>query len=97
MTLHACIGPASSNPLASFLRKPRGVSLLVPWAFSYPGDLDFDAFGRWPSASRGNLGSNQLAAVIVATVGSVVGSAGTGTASSWVPSARRWGSGFGSG
>ena len=57
--------------MASFLRKPREDALLVPWTFSHPGDLDFDAFGLVkPLASREDLGSNQLAAVIVAFVGS---------------------------
>ena len=85
MTLHACIDPASSNPLASFLRKPRANALLVPWTFSHPGDPDFDAFGLLEPASGAYLGSNRLAAVIVevagcfaysavATLASVVGS-----------------------
>ena len=35
---------------------------MVPWAFSYPGDLNFDAF-NFASSSAGFLGSNRKAIV----------------------------------
>ena len=44
---------------------------LVLWAFSHPGDLDFDASRQsLPLASLRHLGSNRLAAVIEPSVGS---------------------------